>query len=56
MEVFMDDFLVHGATFENCLNKFAKVLQGREDTNLVLNWKVAFYGIKRGCHRSYYLS
>ena len=39
MEVFMDDFLVYGTTFDYFLNYLAKVLQRCEDTKLVLNGK-----------------
>nr|GEX89471.1 reverse transcriptase domain-containing protein [Tanacetum cinerariifolium] len=37
MEVFMDDFLVFGNSFENCLSCLDKMLQRCEDTNLCLN-------------------
>lgn len=37
MEVFMDDFLVYGTSFDDCLRNLTKVLQRCEDTNLVLN-------------------
>ena len=39
MEVFMDDFLVFGDSFEGCLNNIEKVLARCEETNLVLNWE-----------------
>ena len=37
IEVFMDDILVFGASFENCLANLEKVLQRCEESNLVLN-------------------
>jgi len=37
IEVFMDDFSVFGACFENCLANLEKVLQRCEESNLVLN-------------------
>lgn len=37
MEVFMNDFLVVGDTFEDCLLHLGKVLQRFVDTNIVLN-------------------
>jgi len=37
IEVFMDDFSVFGASFENCLENLEKVLQCCEESNLVLN-------------------
>jgi len=37
IEVFMDDFYVFGASFENFLANLEKVLQWCEELNLVLN-------------------
>ncbi|GKD74399.1 reverse transcriptase domain-containing protein [Tanacetum coccineum] len=37
MEVFMDDFLVFGDSFDSCLCNLEKILKRCEDTNLVLN-------------------
>ena len=37
VEVFMDDFTIHGDTFDECLNHLALVLRRCIDTNLVLN-------------------
>ncbi|GKF17519.1 reverse transcriptase domain-containing protein [Tanacetum coccineum] len=39
MEVFMDDFLVFGDSFDSCLSNLEKMLKRCEDTNLVLNWE-----------------
>ena len=39
IEVFMDDFLVFGPSFETCLHNLNLVLQRCEDTNLILNWE-----------------
>ena len=39
MEIFMDDFLVFGTSFDHCLHNLALVLQRCEDKNLVLNWE-----------------
>ncbi|GJU66396.1 reverse transcriptase domain-containing protein [Tanacetum coccineum] len=39
MEVFMDDFLVFGDSFDSCLSNLEKMLKWCEDTNLVLNWE-----------------
>lgn len=38
MEVFMDDFFVHGSSFDDCLTNLEKVLERCEQVNLVLNW------------------
>ena len=38
MEIFMDDFSVHGSNFENCLENLEIVLQRCQDKNLALNW------------------
>nr|GEZ19417.1 reverse transcriptase domain-containing protein [Tanacetum cinerariifolium] len=48
MEVFMDDFLVFGNSFENCLSRLDKMLQSCEDTNLYLNWEKSHFMVKEG--------
>jgi len=37
IEVFMDDFSVYYATYDQCLNNLSKALQRCNDVNLVLN-------------------
>ena len=39
MEIFMDDFIVYGSSFEQCLHNLGTVLQRRKDKNLDLNWE-----------------
>nr|GEU90553.1 reverse transcriptase domain-containing protein [Tanacetum cinerariifolium] len=48
MEVFMDDFLVFGNSFENCLSCLDIMLQRCEDTNLSLNWEKSHFMVKEG--------
>ncbi|GKB48579.1 reverse transcriptase domain-containing protein [Tanacetum coccineum] len=48
MEVFMDDFLVFGNSFENCVSRADKMLQRCEDTNLCLNWEKSHFMVKEG--------
>nr|GFA98877.1 reverse transcriptase domain-containing protein [Tanacetum cinerariifolium] len=48
MEVFMDDFLVFGNSFENCFSRLDKMLQRCEDTNLCLNWEKSHFMVKEG--------
>ncbi|GKD73776.1 reverse transcriptase domain-containing protein, partial [Tanacetum coccineum] len=48
MEVFMDDFLVFGNSFENCLSRVDKMLQRCENTNLCLNWEKSHFMVKEG--------
>ncbi|GKD30257.1 reverse transcriptase domain-containing protein, partial [Tanacetum coccineum] len=48
MEVFMDDFLVFGNSFKNCLSCVDKMLQRCEDTNLCLNWEKNHFMVKEG--------
>nr|GEX24342.1 reverse transcriptase domain-containing protein [Tanacetum cinerariifolium] len=48
MEVFMDDFLVFGNSFENCLSRLDKMLQRCEATNLCLNWEKSHFMVKEG--------
>ena len=37
VEVFMDDFLVYGDSFDNCLKNLEMVLEQYKETHLVLN-------------------
>ena len=37
MEIFIDDFLVYGSSFEHCLHDLETVLQRCQDKNLALN-------------------
>ena len=37
MEIFMDDFSLHGSSFEHCLHNLEIVLQRCQDENLALN-------------------
>ncbi|GJU56209.1 reverse transcriptase domain-containing protein [Tanacetum coccineum] len=48
MEVFMDNFLVFGNSFGNCLSRVDKMLQRCEETNLCLNWEKSHYMVKEG--------
>ncbi|GKB43096.1 reverse transcriptase domain-containing protein [Tanacetum coccineum] len=48
MEVFMDDFLVFGNSFENCLSHLDKMLKRCKDTNLCLNWEKSHFMVKEG--------
>nr|GEW12764.1 reverse transcriptase domain-containing protein [Tanacetum cinerariifolium] len=48
MEVFIDDFLVFGNSFENCLSCLDKMLRRCEDTNLSLNWEKSNFMVKEG--------
>jgi len=48
MEVFMDDFLVYGKTFDDCLESLDKVLQRCEEKHLVLNWEKCHFMVREG--------
>nr|GEU61487.1 transposon Ty3-I Gag-Pol polyprotein [Tanacetum cinerariifolium] len=48
MEVFIDDFLVFGNSFETCLSHLDKMLKRCEDTNLCLNWDKSHFMVKEG--------
>nr|GEV93926.1 reverse transcriptase domain-containing protein [Tanacetum cinerariifolium] len=48
MEVFMDDFLVFGNSFKNCLSRLDKMWQRCEDTNLSLKWEKSQFMVKEG--------
>ena len=56
MEVFMDDIIVYGSSFEECLLHLKAVLHRCIEKDLVLNWeKCHFYGTTRNCLRTYHL-
>ncbi|GJS97882.1 reverse transcriptase domain-containing protein [Tanacetum coccineum] len=48
MEVFMDDFLVFGNSFDQCLDNLDKMLARCEETDLVLNWEKCHFMVKEG--------
>ncbi|GJZ02285.1 reverse transcriptase domain-containing protein [Tanacetum coccineum] len=48
MEVFMDDFLVFGDSFDLCLSILEKMLKRCEDMNLVLNWEKCHFMCREG--------
>ena len=48
MEVFMDDFLVYGGSFDNFLNNLGLVLQRCREKNLVLNWEKCHFMVLEG--------
>ena len=48
MEVFMDDFSVHGTSFDNCLANLEKVLKRCGEVDLVLNWEKCHFMVKEG--------
>ncbi|GJZ39248.1 reverse transcriptase domain-containing protein [Tanacetum coccineum] len=48
MEVFMDDFLVFGDSFDSCLSNLEKMLKRCKDTNLVFNWEKCHFMCREG--------
>jgi hypothetical protein len=48
MEVFMDDFSVHGTCFESCLKNLEKLLERCGEIYLVLNWEKCHFMVKQG--------
>ena len=46
IEVFMDDFLVLGNSFDNFLENLSSVLVRCEETNLVLNWEKCHFMVQ----------
>ena len=48
IEIFMDDFLVMGNSFDNCLKNLRAVLARCEETNLVLNWEKCHFMVQEG--------
>ncbi|CAN6465458.1 unnamed protein product [Victoria cruziana] len=48
MDVFMDDFLIYGSSFDNYLQKIERVLIRCEETNLVLSWEKSHFMVREG--------
>ena len=48
MEIFMDDFIVYGSSFEQCLQNLGIVLQSCQDKNLALNWEKCHFMVTEG--------
>ncbi|CAM8910727.1 unnamed protein product [Rhodiola kirilowii] len=48
MDVFIDDFLVYGSSFDSCLSNLTNVLCRCVDTNLVLNWERCHFMVQEG--------
>nr|GEX89105.1 reverse transcriptase domain-containing protein [Tanacetum cinerariifolium] len=48
IEVFMDEFLIFGNSFQSCLSHLEKMLKRCEDPNLFLNWKKSHFMVKEG--------
>nr|GEW85995.1 DNA-directed DNA polymerase [Tanacetum cinerariifolium] len=48
MDVFMDDFLVYGDSFDTCLSNLERMLKRFDDTNLFLNWEKCHFVCREG--------
>nr|GEW27880.1 reverse transcriptase domain-containing protein [Tanacetum cinerariifolium] len=48
MEVFLDDLLVFGNSFNTCLSHFENMLKRCEAPNLCLNWEKSHFMVKEG--------
>ena len=48
LEIFMDDFLVFGDSYEDCLENLQKVLERCQEKNLVLNWEKCHFMVTQG--------
>jgi hypothetical protein len=48
LEIFMDDFLVFGLSFKECLHCLTLVLVRCKEKNLVLNWEKCHFMVKQG--------
>lgn len=56
MEIYVDDFIAYGGTFEEALKNLEKVLQRCEDHNLSLNTKKCFMMMREGVVLGHYIS
>ena len=48
MRVFMDDIIIYGSTFEECLVNLEVVLNRCIEKDLVLNWKKCHFMVQQG--------
>ena len=48
MKIFMDDFIVYGSSFEQCLHNLGTVLKRFQDKNLALNWEKCHFMVTEG--------
>ncbi|RDX79236.1 Retrovirus-related Pol polyprotein from transposon opus, partial [Mucuna pruriens] len=48
MEVFMDDFIVYGLSFDACLESLSRVLDRPIETKLVLNFEKCHFMVTKG--------
>jgi len=48
LEIFMDDFSIFGASFDECLHHLSLVLKRCREKNLALNWEKCHFMVKRG--------
>ncbi|GKB37673.1 putative nucleotidyltransferase, ribonuclease H [Tanacetum coccineum] len=48
MEVFMDDFLVFGDSFDSCLNNLEQMIIRCKQAHLVLNWEKYYFMVTEG--------
>ena len=48
MEIFMDDFLFYGSSFEHCLKNLETILQRCQDKNLALNREKCHFVVTEG--------
>ena len=48
MEVFMDDFMVYGSSFDQCLKNLETVLKRCQDKQLALNWEKCHFMVTEG--------
>jgi len=46
IEVFVDDFSVHGSSFDNCMANLEKFLERCKKVNLVLNWEKCHFMVR----------
>ena len=48
MEIFMDDLIVYGSSFDHCLQNLGTVLHRCQDKNLALNWEKCHFLVTEG--------
>ncbi|GJX00920.1 DNA-directed DNA polymerase [Tanacetum coccineum] len=53
IEVFMDDFTIHGDSFDSCLINLEKILKRCIESNLVLNYEKCQFMVDQGFYRRF---
>ena len=48
MEGFMDDFSMHGNSYDNCIDNLSIILERCQQVHLFLNWEKCHFMVREG--------